>query len=73
MLIRGHNRLVDWSLCQEVETVFRHWEALKTFMEKRGLTGLERSSGASVKDELEDWKFWGKKKPRRLLHGPCER
>ena len=65
MLIRGHSRLVDSSLCQEVETLSSgSWEALKTFMEKRGLAGLERSSGASVKDELEYWKFGGKKEAK---------
>ena len=49
------------------------WDLLKTFMEKKSLVGLERSSEASMKNEIEDWilscvgRELREEKPRRLL------
>lgn len=74
MSMGGHNRLVNWSLCEEVGTLsLGSWDLLKTFMEKKGLVGVYRSSEASMKNEIENWILFcvGRglrgEKPRRLL------
>lgn len=74
MSMGGHNGWVNWSLREEVGTLsLGSWDLLKTFVEKKGLVGLYRSSEASMNNEIENWILFcvGQglrgKKPRRLL------